>query len=678
MDTTVLLIDDHVVMRRGLRLLLEEEQGMCVVGEAGNGQEAVDLAEKLSPDVVVMDITMPGLNGVEATRRIISAHPQTKVVALSIHAGKRFVQDMLQAGAAGYVLKESTSEDLVEGIRAVVRGEVYLSASITGVVVSQYMRALSGQLAPASDAELTPSERETLRLITEGNSAKQIASVLRVSLKTIEATRRRIMRKLGVNSVAELAEVARKADLVEEAAADTPAGGKTSYPIVATKLHRPAMASDILPRARLLDKLNEGRQHPLTLISAPAGYGKSTLASCWVAACDCPNVWVSLDKDDGDPRVFLSYFLAAIRTAFPAAGQKTQALLDAAELPPVSVLARYLLNDLDEIDDPFILVLDDYDHIHERAVHDLLAGLLAHPSQTMHLALLTRRDPPLPISTLRARGQVTEIRVADLRFTAAEIAAFMAQMVKIPVDDATAAILGEKTEGWVTGLRLAALFLRDRKDLDQMVRNLRGSFRYIADYLIAEVISGQPPAITSYMIEASLFDRFCAPLCEAVHAQAAEGAQGGGEIEAQEFIKWMEKANIFVVPLDEQHHWFRYHRLFRQLLQGQLKQLLTHEEIAAMHTRADAWFAQHGLADEGIEPRSLQGELSAGQLLTRRELELLPLLAEGLSNKDIARELHIATETIKTHLHSIYQKLGVAGRGIALRKARELGLLPGD
>lgn len=676
MDIRVLLVDDHVVVRRGLRLLIEEEQGMRVVGEAGNGQEAVDLAEKLLPAVVVMDITMTGLNGVEATRRIISARPQTKVMALSIHAGKRFVEDMLQAGAAGYILKESSSEDLVEGIRAVVKGEVYLSASITGVVVSQYVKALSGALAPAAEAELTRSERETLRLIVEGNSAKEIASVLRVSSKTVEATRRRIMKKLGVNSVAELAETARQEGLIEETAAHAPAGRKTSPPILATKLHRPAVPSDILPRARLPDRLNEGRQHALTLISAPAGYGKTVLASHWLETCGCPSAWVCLDEDDGDPRVFLRYVLAAVKTAFPAASLKTQALLDAHELPPVSVLARYLLNDLDEIDEPFILVLDDYHRIHERAVHDLLAELLAHPPQTMHLALLTRRDPPLPISTLRAQGQLTEIRVAELRFTTAETAAFLAQMVKVPVDDATAAILEEKTEGWATGLRLAVLSLRDQKDPDQMVRNLRGSSRYIADYLVAEVISRQPPAIASYMMETSLFDRFCAPLCEAVHAEAAERAQGGGEIEAQEFIEWLEKANPFVIPLDEQHQWFRYHHLFRQLLQDQLKRHRSPDEIVALHARASEWFAQHGLVGEAIEPRSLQSELPAAQLLTQRELEVLRLVAEGLSNKEIAARLCRSIETVKKHLYNTYSKLDSESRINALARARDLGILP--
>lgn len=215
MPTTILLVDDHPVFRKGLRLLLEEEQDLSVVGEASDGREAIDLARELSPDVVVMDITMPNLSGIDATRQILTESPDTKVVALSVHSGKRFVRDMLQAGAVGYILKECVPEEMIEGIRTVKSGDVYLSKSISGIVVSEYMKLLSE---------------------TDG-----------------------------------MVEIPYE-------------------PILRTKLHRPPVALDILPRARLLELLNQGRSTPLTLISAAAGYGKSTLASKWIEACDCPPV----------------------------------------------------------------------------------------------------------------------------------------------------------------------------------------------------------------------------------------------------------------------------------------------------------------------------------------------------------------------------------------------------
>jgi LuxR family maltose regulon positive regulatory protein len=214
-----------------------------------------------------------------------------------------------------------------------------------------------------------------------------------------------------------------------------------------TKLQRPPVAPDILPRARLLDRLSEGRQRPLTLISAPAGYGKSTLASRWVAASEWPSGWVSLDETDSDLRAFLLYVVAAIRPLLPSANPRTEALLDTPTLPPVSVLARHLLNDLDEVEEPFVLVLDNYHHIRGMSVHELLTELLAHPPHTMHLALLTRRDPPLPIARLRARGQVTEVRAADLRFTPAEAAAFLGNMIRPQICPAH----GERLTAIITG-----------------------------------------------------------------------------------------------------------------------------------------------------------------------------------------------------------------------------------
>ena len=235
--------------------------------------------------------------------------------------------------------------------------------------------------------------------------------------------------------------------------------------ILRTKLKRPPVAQDTVPRQRLLDRLYVGRSRPLTLISAPAGYGKSTLASRWVAGCDYPNAWVSLEESDSDLHMFLGYVLAAIQTLFPRTDFRTEAILKTKQMLPAADLARHLLNDLNQISEPFILVLDDYHHIQRGSpVNDLMDRLLAYPPQGMHLVLMTRQDPSLPIATMRGRGLVTEIRASDLRFTPDEAAAFLSRMLNVVVNETMAALLEIKTEGWATGLRLAGLYLQGRKE----------------------------------------------------------------------------------------------------------------------------------------------------------------------------------------------------------------------
>jgi LuxR family maltose regulon positive regulatory protein len=208
MSAKVLLVDDHALMRRGLRTLFEEERGLCVVGEAGDGREALEKVRSLSPDVVVMDITMPRLDGIEATRAILTESPETKVIALSIHGGKRFVENMLQAGAAGYVLKDSVPEELVDAVRTVLRGEKYLSASVTGLVVSQYVDLLARVQASGGPAELTKKELEVIQLLAEGCPSEEIASRFDGDKADIESVQKRVLKKLGLSNVAELIEYA--------------------------------------------------------------------------------------------------------------------------------------------------------------------------------------------------------------------------------------------------------------------------------------------------------------------------------------------------------------------------------------------------------------------------------------------------------------------------------------
>ena len=372
----------------------------------------------------------------------------------------------------------------------------------------------------------------------------------------------------------------------------------TPGPIIRTKLNRPPVSSDHVHRTRLLDELEKRRERPLTLISAPAGYGKSTLATCWLAASDCPDAWLSLDERDNDLRLFLTYFLEAVRTLFPSALQETRALLKAGTLPPVSVLATSLLNELEGIEQEFILVLDDFHRIQDPSVLDLLSEVLRYPPQSMHLVLVGRRDPFLPMSNLRARGLVTEIRTQALRFTAEETATFLEEVLAERVEEAAAAAWVEKTEGWVTGLRLAALSLRHQADAGAKLLEITGTSRYVTEYFLEEVLAGQPPDVRHYLLRSSLLDRFSAPSCDALYEAGME--PGPPEIDGKEFITWLQENNVFQISLDLENRWFRYHHLFQDLLRGQVERLHSHKEIKGFHARASDWFADNGLIDEAL------------------------------------------------------------------------------
>jgi LuxR family maltose regulon positive regulatory protein len=275
---------------------------------------------------------------------------------------------------------------------------------------------------------------------------------------------------------------------------------------------------------------------------------------------------VSLDNDDKDLRQFLNYLLAAIQRHFPKNELRSETLLKGERLRATGELARYLLNDLNQVPESFILVLDDYQRIKESSVHDLVAALLEHPAQTMHLVLLTRKDPSLPIATMRGRGPETEIRASDLRFTSDEGAAFLSHMLNVAVDDDKAALLAVKFEGWGVGLRLAGLYLQGQKDLKLRVQEPGGSSGHIAEYLTAEVLSRQHPEMVSYLLEASILDRFCAPLCGQMHLVGTQGRSGKAEVSAEQFLQWLLDANLFVIALDDEGYWFRYHYLFRSFL----------------------------------------------------------------------------------------------------------------
>jgi LuxR family maltose regulon positive regulatory protein len=397
---------------------------------------------------------------------------------------------------------------------------------------------------------------------------------------------------------------------------------KGTLSLIRTKLHRPPVAADHLHRQHLLERLEKNVGRPLTLVSAPAGYGKTTLMSCWLESCDVPSAWVSLDENDNELRMFLAYFLAAVQSIFPGAARETLAMLNAPELPSLRVLALSLINELDQIEKNFILVLDDYHVIHDKAVQDLLIELLKHPPGPMHLVMAARRDPSMPLTTHRARSQMTEIRVQDLRFSAEETAEFLQAALDTPIDGATASVLEEKTEGWATGLRLAALSLRNRSDLDRIMANIPEDNCYVTDYLLTEVLLNQPEDIREYLLATAVLNRFCAPLCDAVCVPGTYAWEC--KIGGPQFIKWLETSDLFVVPLDDSGQWFRYHRLFQELLRNHLKHKFSPDDIADLHKRAGAWFGENGLVEEALRHKLEGGDAEgAAQLVAQYRNEVM-------------------------------------------------------
>ena len=268
--------------------------------------------------------------------------------------------------------------------------------------------------------------------------------------------------------------------------------------IIHTKLHRPPVPHDLIVRVQLLDRLNNRLNRPLSLVSAPAGYGKSTLVSGWLERCEFPVAWLSLNESENDLHLFLSYFSAAVHTIFPKIGKEIQSLLKGQELPSSHNLAVSLTNALDKIDTPFVLTLDDYHFIQNSSVHELVSEIIKHPPHAMHLVLVSRTDPPLPLISLRAKGQMTEIRVTDLRFSRQETVEFLRQMVEFNLDENIISMFEEKSEGWVTGLRLAALSLRHTDDIKRVVAGLPDANRYILDYFVEEILSQQTATMQNF------------------------------------------------------------------------------------------------------------------------------------------------------------------------------------
>lgn len=373
-----------------------------------------------------------------------------------------------------------------------------------------------------------------------------------------------------------------------------------SVAMLATKLYFPRSRPELVPRPLLIERLNEGLRpgHRLILVSAPPGYGKTTLVSEWLNGLPSgffpPGgrmraAWLSLDEADSDPFRFFAYLAASLQRVDESLGQEVQALLALPQLPPANTLMSALVNDMAAASGPFILVLDDYHAIRSPAIHSAVDFLLERQPPDLHLAITTRADPPLALSRLRARGQLTEIRVDDLRFSAREAAVFFQQTMKLDLEAGAVKVLERRTEGWVAGLQLAALSLRGRDGprMAEFVENFSGSHRYVIDYLLDEVMRRQPEEIQTFLTRTAVLDRLSAPLCNTVT----------GRDDSQAILEQLELANLFLFPLDDRREWYRYHHLFADTLRLGLDEA----QAGEIHYRAARWFRENGFVQAAIQ-----------------------------------------------------------------------------
>jgi len=380
-------------------------------------------------------------------------------------------------------------------------------------------------------------------------------------------------------------------------------------PILSTKLFIPEPRKGLVVRKRLFNKLDAEADKKLILISAPAGFGKSTLVSSWAHASGKNIAWLSLDSDDNQIARFLLYLIAALQKIDNTIGEEAAQILALNIQVPPGVILPNLINDLDKVPRDLFLVLEDFHSISSHSIHEAVAFLLEHCPRTLHMVITTRSDPLLPIARLRARGQMIELRTADLRFTNSEALQFLNDSMGLLLDEEMIVRLEARTEGWITGLQMAALSMRDRENKQQFIEDFSGSNRYIMDYLLEEVLANHPVEIQCFLLYTSILKRFSAPLCNALlkideSIKSKDGFQAFGEEhipqdQSDSFLDYLEKRNLFLIPLDQDRKWYRYHDLFADMLRARLQQ--AHPDIVRLlHLCASTWLEHNGLISEAI------------------------------------------------------------------------------
>jgi len=386
-------------------------------------------------------------------------------------------------------------------------------------------------------------------------------------------------------------------------------------PLIATKLHVPTPRLGLVTRPKLLDCLNEGLKRKLILISASSGYGKTTLMAEWLLerGKDFPKAWVSLDEGDNDPIRFLTYLIAALQSVRDGLGQDTGIMMQVAQNPSNESILSVLINELSTVSQDFSLVLEDYHVIEVREIHQMMDFLLEHLPPQLHLVILTRSDPPFPLARLRARGELSEIRAKDLRFSYEDAAKFLQNMVGLQLSEDDVQVLVERTEGWITGLQLAALSIQGRKNASEMIAAFGGGHEYIVDYLVEEVLDRQPDELKMFLYQTSILGRLNGPLCDEITGQS----------EGEATLEHLEKANLFVTSLGGDQRWYRYHHLFAEVMSNRLLRYFP-EQVHELHLRAAKWFNQNNLFSEAIEHAlAANDHLFAAEIVESQAQDLL-------------------------------------------------------
>jgi LuxR family maltose regulon positive regulatory protein len=437
-------------------------------------------------------------------------------------------------------------------------------------------------------------------------------------------------------------------DAIQEAVPDSGAV------VAATKLHVPSPRRGLVPRTTLIGGLTAATNRKLTLVDAPPGFGKTTLLSAWSAseAERRPFAWLSLDRADNDPVRFWAGVIEALRTVEPQVGQAALATLPASNVSLVDVILPLLVNDLSALDRELVLVLDDYHLIADPRIHESMTYLIDHLPGGLHLAFATRADPPLPLARYRARGEMTEIRAAQLRFSEDETRALLNGVLRLDLEVDDVARLQRRTEGWAAGLYLAALSLRGRQDAREFIESFAGDDRQIVDYLSSEVLAGQPEELRDFLLRISVLDRFCGPLCDQV-----ANREGSAEL-----LEQVERQNMFLVPLDTTREWYRYHHLFGELLRHELRRT-DPDSLSRLHGRAHEWCKRHGLIAEAINHAAAAGDVDGAR-------ELIAEHWNGAFNQGRLDTVDAWLEAIPAEAVAEDSRLCAAGAWLALDRGR--------
>ncbi len=384
------------------------------------------------------------------------------------------------------------------------------------------------------------------------------------------------------------------------------------------KFHIPSVSQNQVSRDQLIQRLQTGLTlgHGLTLVSAPAGYGKSALIVEWLRQVKTAVSWLTLDEADDDPLRFFLYFVTALQKLRPSIGAELLGVIHSGHLPPVDTLVNVLVNELLTSQSALVLVLDDFQHIQDKTILEVIHAILAHELVSLHIVLITREDPALPLGRMRSRNQLTEMRASDLRFSKAEINTLFLKVMQFNLSESDLLVLEQRTEGWAAGLQLVGLSMQGRQDLSHFVTTLNGNHRFILSYLTEEVLNRQPQSVQKFLMQNSILSSLTGDLCDALTQQT----------NSAEVLETLYSDNLFIIPLDDEQRWYRFHPLFADLLHSQLKQT-NPEEIKALHQRASTWYESNQMPMDAIEHALMAKDFQ--RVITLLEQHNLTLLNQG-------------------------------------------------